>query len=311
MAWKAVLLAAVLATAAPARAAEDAGGLVDIGGGQKLYLECRGAGAPTVILIAGGWEAGWIWSYALAPDDPVQALAYDAFSAGEGKPRKLATAVFPAVAKFTRVCIYDRPNTTVGENVKEERGGLISTPTPQPHALADDVSDLHALLAAAGEKGPFVLVGHSYGGMIVELYARQYPNAVAGEVLVDVTSVYLRDALTAAEYREMLESTSVPTTTGQEALAIDKGIDAILKLSTAPQMPVILFTADKVARNGPASRGRELIEAHNRLAKQLGARHVTDTRSGHHIHVEQPQLVTDAIREVVQAVRSGKTIIRP
>ena len=54
--------------------------------------------------------------------------------------------------------------------------------------------------------------------MIVELYARRYPNAVAGEVLVDVTSIYLRETFTAVEYHEMPESTSEPTTTSQEAL---------------------------------------------------------------------------------------------
>ena len=106
---KAVLLTAILASAAPVRAGEDASGLVDIGGGRKMYLECEGAGTPAVVLIAGGWEAGWIWTYALAPDDPVHSLSYDAFSAGEGKPQKLTTAVYPAVAKLTRVCLY-RPS---------------------------------------------------------------------------------------------------------------------------------------------------------------------------------------------------------
>jgi pimeloyl-ACP methyl ester carboxylesterase len=183
----------------PVRAA-DFSGLVDIGAGRKIYLECSGIGAPTVVLIAGGWEAGWIWAYALAPEDPVQALPFDAFSGGEGKPQKLSAAVFPAVATFTRVCLYDRPNTTIGEDIDLERGGTVSTPVPQPHALGDDVADLHVLLTAAGETGPFVLGGHSYGGLIVELYARRYPMDVTGEVFVDVTSVYLRDTFTAQEY---------------------------------------------------------------------------------------------------------------
>lgn len=292
-------------------AADDIAGLVEIGGGRKLYLECRGSGAPTVVLISGGWEAGWIWTYALAPDDPVQALPYDAFSAGGGSPSKLDTAVFPAVAKFTRVCLYDRPNTTVGEDIALERGGLVSTPVPQPHALADDVADLHALLAAAGEAGPVVLAAHSYGGLIAELYARRYPGAVAGEVLVDVTSVYLRDTFTPEEYAEMLRSTSLPVAEGQEALQIAGGFDAILAAPPAPAMPVVLLTAGKLAQDAPASRRDELMAAHDRLAAQLGARHVTDTASGHHIHVEQPQLVTDAIRAVVDAVRAGKTALGP
>jgi len=124
-------------------------------------VQCRGTGSPTVVLISGGFEAGWLWTYALAPDDPIHALPYDAFGLGEGNPRKREIAVFPAVSKFTRVCLYDRPNTTVGKDIDPERGGMLSTPVQQPHALADDVADLHALLGAADETGPFVLAGHS------------------------------------------------------------------------------------------------------------------------------------------------------
>ena len=176
----------------------------------------------------------------------------------------------------------------------------------QPHALSDDVDDLNALLTAAGN-GPFVLVGHSYGGLIVELFARTYPQDVAGEVLVDVTSVYLRDTFTPEEYADTLKSTSVPVAKGQEALGIGDGIDAILSLPPAPQMPVVLLTADKLAKDAAIqTRMVELLEAHDRLAKQLDARRLIETRSGHHIHVEQPQLVTEAIRAVVDAVRAGR-----
>ena len=109
----------------------------------------------------------------------------------------------------------------------------------------------------------------------------------------------------------MLRYTGVPTAEGQEALQIDGAFDAILAAPAAPEMPVVLFTADKLARDAPASRMAELMDAHDRLAMQFGARHVTKTASGHHIHVEQPQLVSDAIRDVVDAVRGGKTRIDP
>ena len=88
-------------------------------------VQCRGTGSPTV---SGGFEAGWLWTYALAPDDPIHALPYDAFGLGEGNPQKREIAVFPAVSKFTRVCLYDRPNTTVGKDIDLERGGMLSTP---------------------------------------------------------------------------------------------------------------------------------------------------------------------------------------
>jgi pimeloyl-ACP methyl ester carboxylesterase len=260
-----------LATPVAASAASaDFSGLVDIGGGHKMYLECRGAGAPTVVLIAGGWEAGWLLTYALAPDDPVHALPYDALGVGEGKPQKLGIAVFPSVAKFTRVCLYDRPNTTVGEDIDLERGGILSTPVPQPHALGDDVADLHALLGAAGERGPFVLAGHSYGGLIAELHARRFPKEVVGEVLVDVTSVYVRETFTPQEYKDLLAYTSKPPREGQEVMEVDDGISAILAMPSAPQMPVVLLSMGKPPKGTLPAFQAELMEAHNRLAAQLG-----------------------------------------
>jgi len=54
-----------------------------------------------------------------------------------------------------------------------------ATPVPQPTTAKDAVADLHALLSAAGETGPYVLVGHSYGGLVVKLYARTYPKDVS------------------------------------------------------------------------------------------------------------------------------------
>ena len=75
--------------------------------------------------------------------------------------------------------LWTTPGTPVGE--KPSR----SDPVPQPTTAKDAVADLHALLSAAGETGPYVLVGHSYGGLVVKLYARTYPKDVAGLVLVD------------------------------------------------------------------------------------------------------------------------------
>src|SRR4029077_10283461 len=121
----------------------DFAGLVDIGGGRKMYLKCRGTGSPTVVLVGGLRASAEDWSIA----------------------EKSAPAVFPAVCKFTRVCACDRPGTPVDE--KPSRSDAV----PQPTTAKDAVADLHALLSAAGEAGPYVLVGHSYGGLVVRLYA--------------------------------------------------------------------------------------------------------------------------------------------
>jgi pimeloyl-ACP methyl ester carboxylesterase len=154
--------------AAYAAASGEFAGLVDIGGGRKMYLECRGIDSPTVVLVGGLRASAEDWSIA----------------------DKSTSAVFPEVASFSRVCADDRPGTPVDE--KPSR----SDPVPQPTTAGDAVADLHALLRAAGEARPYVLVGHSYGGLVVRLYASTYPEDVAGLVLVDALTEGLRDAET-------------------------------------------------------------------------------------------------------------------
>jgi pimeloyl-ACP methyl ester carboxylesterase len=85
--------AALFAAVGQAAVSGDFAGLVDIGTGRKMYLECRGIGSPTVVLVAGLKGSADDWSLA-APSKPT---------------------VFVEVAKFTRVCAYDRPGTPVGE----------------------------------------------------------------------------------------------------------------------------------------------------------------------------------------------------
>ena len=101
--WSFSFLAAFDPAAAQAPPSGDFGGLVDIGG-RRMYLECHGTGSPTVVLVAGlrGSAEDWTISETSAP------------------------AVFPEVAKFTRVCAYDRPGTPVGEKPRR------SDPAPQP-----------------------------------------------------------------------------------------------------------------------------------------------------------------------------------
>lgn len=290
---------------------DDLAGLFDVGNGRAMYLECHGSGSPTVVLISGGYEAGWIWSYALYPTDAVHDEPVDGFSAGRGDPHKLASAVLTAAGATTRVCTYDRPNTTLGADVELERHGAISTPVAQPHRVEDDVADLHVLLNAAGESGPYVLVAHSYGGLIAELYASTFPEDVVGRVNVDVTSVFLRDTLSAADYAALIAANRVPPQPGAEAIELGEAIDLISEAVPAPLMPAIVLAADKPADLEPATlkRAEHLLEAQRLLAQHLCAPLLTATNSGHHIHVEQPQIVTDATRAVVDAVRHGCTTL--
>lgn len=123
------------------------GRVVDIGAGRKMHIDCRGQDAPTVVLEAGLDTNG--------------SLAW--------------SAVHDKIAAVTRTCAYDRA------------GVMWSDSKPGPYDADGVAQDLHATLQAAGEKGPFVMVGHSLGGPYVMDFTRQYPADVAGVVFVDAS----------------------------------------------------------------------------------------------------------------------------
>jgi pimeloyl-ACP methyl ester carboxylesterase len=293
---------------APPAGAADRAGPVDIGGGRKMYLECRGTGSPTVVIVAGGKASADDWT----------------------RPEPGRIDVFAGVAGFTRVCAYDRPGTPVGE------GPSRSDPVPQPITAGDSVADLHALVAAAGIATPFVIVGHSYGGLVVRLYAMTHPGDVAGMVLVDALTEGLRAAETPAEWkiqRVLLDGDMTESLKIYPALERADAERSFAQLLAAPPlrpMPLVVLSADhpwgpllpgmiadgRLPADTPPDFGyvvdRAQKQAQARLAALVpGARHVTRTDSGHEIHKDQPQLVLDSIRDVVDAVRAGKTRLEP
>jgi len=287
---------------AAAAAAADFAGLVDIGGGRKMYLECRGSGFPTVVLVAGLKASAEDWNIA----------------------EKQAPTVFPEVAKFTRVCAYDRPGTPVGE--KPSR----SDPVRQPTTAQDAAADLHALLHAAKEPSPYVMVGHSYGGLVVRLYASTYPGDVSGLVLVDALTEGLQEAETPEQWavqRVLMEgdiSESLALYPDLERIDPDRSFDQVRAAPRLQPLPLIVLSADRpwgpqvpsmiaagtLPADVPPDFGYVTDAAQKQAQEKLAelvpdAKHITNTNSGHEIHKEQPQLVVDAIGEVVETVRSG------
>jgi pimeloyl-ACP methyl ester carboxylesterase len=129
-----------------ARAYPPPGQLVDVGG-HRLHLYCTGSGSPTVVLEPGGGASSSDFAW-----------------------------ITPAVARDTRVCVYDRAG----------RGW--SDPADGPQDGAHIAADLHALLERAHVPGPYVLAGHSFGGLYVQSFAAQFPDQVAGLVLLDSTA---------------------------------------------------------------------------------------------------------------------------
>ena len=160
---------------APVTASGNFAGLIEICGERKMFLECSGSGSPTVILESGYRNDADIWSAELEPG---------------------LSTVFSQVARFTRVCAYDRPGTFLDADHLAR-----STPVAMPRTARDLVSDLHALLQTAHVPGPYVFAAHSFGGIFARLYASTYPKEVVGMVLVDALSEKVRTGLTPEQWK--------------------------------------------------------------------------------------------------------------
>jgi pimeloyl-ACP methyl ester carboxylesterase len=289
----------------------DFAGLVDIGGGRRLYLECRGQGSPTVVLEH-GYRGSLLW-----------------WTEDFRTPRSPRTMVLPGVAGFTRVCAYDRPGTTAGayDDPDDVRIGR-SDPVPQPRTAPDMVSDLHALLRAAAVPGPYVLAGHSLGGLFVRLYASTYPEEVVGMVQIDAYSERLETLMTPAQWASLVrfnqESGSdiaVPIPGYGDLETVPYGGDnAVMRQAVAasPLRPMPLAVlAHGVPFEIPAppagfASGDELEAALRAAQADLAtlvpkARFVVAGKSGHDVHQDQPELVIEAIRQVVAGVRNPDT----
>ena len=187
------LLAVVMSTlTAVSAAAND--GFFDIGGGRRMYLECRGSGSPTVVLISGLKASADDWNTAAKP----------------------GPAVFSGVANLTRVCAYDRPGTPVGEQASR------SDPVRQPTT-----------------------------GLIARLYARLYPEAVTGLVLVHALSEWLQEAETPNQWavqRVVMEGDireSLRLYPDLERIDPDRSFDEIRAASPLKPIPLVVLSADR------------------------------------------------------------------
>lgn len=287
------------------------GKLVDIGG-RRLHIYCTGTGSPTVVMDAGGGGSSLDWSW-----------------------------VQPEVAKFTRVCTYDRA------------GFGWSDPGPLPRTSARIVQELHQLLLNAGIAPPFVLVGHSLGGMNVRLYASQFPHEVVGLVLVDAAheKAYAQfpaqyQKLLAAQLRMLrlgwltahvglprllkkpMSASKLPPNIQPMAdalgfrpkayrAALDEALslaESVAQLHTATftlrDMPLVVLTA-QISREGlpgdfpVVEMNRIWMEAQTTLANlSSNSRHIIAQNSGHFIHIDRPELVIEAVRHVVEQARA-------
>jgi len=293
---------------------------------RRMHINVTGEGSPTVVFESGMGSSCLSW-----------------------------TLVQSQVVQFTRAVSYDRA------------GHGWSDPAREPRTAQQIAQELHVLLDAAGVPGPFVLVGHSFGGYVNRAFAHQYRNEVVGMVLVDsvhpaewenpteaqlrMIEVGLRYAWIAAWLARLgfvrfclarlargsprLGRAAVSAFGVDTEAAVQRIAGEIRKLP-APILPVVraLWSQPKnfvslgqhvtalpvsAAQAAAASTLGDLPlvvlsgEHHEasytdwqRDLAQLSSngRHVVASDSGHWIHLDHPELVTGAIREVVATARS-------
>jgi pimeloyl-ACP methyl ester carboxylesterase len=261
------------------------GQLIDVGG-YGLHIYCIGEGSPTVVMDSGGGATLEAWRL-----------------------------VQPEVAKFTRACTYDRAGLGLSES------------SPTPRTIQHMTKELHTLLKKVGIESPYVLVGHSLGGFIVRLFASQYPDEVVGMVLVDAGHedyVTRHLALLSSEEKEaflkqwgeFLEK--LPERVQLEAKADENRAQLFAANPLPPNLPLIVITHGVPDPNMfagiPADKIGQAEQLWMELQKDLASlvlnsKHIIAEQSGHDIPKEQPMLVTDVIRQVVESAR--KELLKP
>jgi pimeloyl-ACP methyl ester carboxylesterase len=219
------------------------------------------------------------------------------FESGLGNGKEAWAHVFAAVSEHTHAIAYDRAGYGDSPASRRPRDGY------------QIVRELRAMLAHEKIPPPYVLVGHSLGGMIVKLFARSYPEEVAGVVLVDA-----RHSEFAARCRQ-LGMSRVLYEPPPLLFMMQKAMHGELKAAAVtssqarragpfPKVPLIVLTQRKDAVRWPGDLGKVWVAAQRNM-KSMSAlgRIKVASGSGHNVHKDRPDVVIRAVLSVVSAAR--------
>jgi pimeloyl-ACP methyl ester carboxylesterase len=231
-------------------------------------------------------------------------------SAGTGSPTVILeggfgagvaswTTIHSEIAKFTRVVAYDRAG--LGQ----------SEPGPKPRTAKVFATELHTALKNAGIAPPYILVGHSMGGITVRVFADMYPQEVAGLVLVDPSQEGFNDWLKAHPSTVMQEAEAQIKKASEGIRAENEGVEASYeqarKAKLPTKVPVIVLVGTKTPPGGDAAVAGVWVTQHKDWVKKVPqAKLVVADQSGHMIQFDQPALVIEAIKEEVNQANSKK-----
>jgi len=264
-----------------------------IGDHRTLRYRCAGHGTPTVLVEQG--------------------MAISVETTFSWKTPVGWAVIFPRISRVTRICVYDRAGLGRSSNL------------PLPATSLDAARDLHALLGRLRIPPPYVLAGQSLGGMDALMFANTYPNTVTGMILIDSSHpdqqrrfaevLPPRSADESAVLRGYRDGPAAPVM--GEWFDFPRNSALMRNLQGLGDKPLIVLTHDPKANAHEGlvpPQWEDLTEpVWQQLQMQLAAlsvnsKHVVVEHAGHNIQFEQPQVVVDAILDVIQQVRARRGI---
>jgi pimeloyl-ACP methyl ester carboxylesterase len=252
---------------------------IDIAG-YALHMQIQGSGSPVVIFEAGLGNTSTIW-------DTVQ----------------------PAASQLTRTLAYDRAG--LGTSDRSSR----------PRTIPVMVDELATLLRRAQIPPPYVLVGHSLGGFIARTFAYRYADRVVGLILVDPAHEDMQHRMARLRTPEQWERfqqaahafyATAPAGVRAEWEHFASNADGMRGVPWLPDLPTIIITSarfdERDREGGVMPEDRVLwVELHRAWLQDVpGATHITTATSGHYIQKDEPELVIDAIKTVVEQCRRNQ-----
>jgi len=217
------------------------------------------------------------------------------FEGGFGTGIASWSTVQKEVAAFARTVSYDRAG--LGQ----------SDLGPKPRSAKQIATELHTALEKAGIKPPYVLVGHSFGGIYVRVFADMYPKEVVGMVLIDPSQESFNDWLKKSQLARLKDAQAqiakAPEGVQAEAAATEVSYGEARVAKVPPGIPVTLLSATE-DETMPADARRLWIEKHEEwIATVPGGKHIVVEKTQHFIQAQQPKLVIETIQQMLNPQR--------
>lgn len=192
-----------------------------------------------------------------------------------------------------------------------ERAGLgRSDPSPEPRSAEQIARELHALLAAKAIAPPYILVGHSAGGLFVRVFAHLYPKEIAGLVLVDPATEEDYERMGAEKTAEEVEKMGMPAAAAAQWRALPETIQQARHSWPLPKVPTVIFTSGTPLHSWPLATSEDMqkwLVSHNQLAAKIpGSEHIVIPNADHLSILKEGAVVEQILKMVADVRRKRK-----